>query len=238
MVYRVYVEKKPGLAHEAQSLKNDLKHLLGIERLTNVRLLNRYDVENIEADLFEHLKTTVFGEPQLEVDCHSQLKSAAVPRVSPDGRYLLFTRGDYGQFHIWHHTADLWLKDLETGEVRSLDEVNSRDVDSYHSWSSNGRWMVFASRRLDGSYSRPFIAYFDVNGKARKPFLLPQEDPENSILLMKSYNVPEFAQTPAPFSTAEYMEVVAKHDAEKAKFGSPTTKQVDGKSGASNIHHK
>ncbi len=66
MVYRVYVEKKPGLAHEAQSLKNDLISLLGIERLTDVRLLNRYDVEDIGADLFEHLKTTVFGEPQLD----------------------------------------------------------------------------------------------------------------------------------------------------------------------------
>ena len=66
MVYRVYVEKKPGLAHEAQSLKNDLITLLGIERLKDVRLLNRYDVEDIDAGLFEHLKTTVFGEPQLD----------------------------------------------------------------------------------------------------------------------------------------------------------------------------
>ena len=66
MVYRVYVEKKPGLAHEAQSLKNDLITLLGIEGLKDVRLLNRYDVEDIDAALFEHLKTTVFGEPQLD----------------------------------------------------------------------------------------------------------------------------------------------------------------------------
>lgn len=164
----------------------------------------RYDIYSMTFDP----ATKQFGEPQLEVDCHSQLKSAAVPRVSPDGRYLLFTRGDYGQFHIWHHTADLWLKDLETGEVRSLDEVNSRDVDSYHSWSSNGRWMVFASRRLDGSYSRPFIAYFDVNGKARKPFLLPQEDPENSILLMKSYNVPELSKNRVRHTHEEFKKVV------------------------------
>ena len=66
MVYRVYVEKKPGLAHEAQSLKNDFIALLGIERLKDVRLLNRYDVEDIDAALFEHLKTTVFAEPQLD----------------------------------------------------------------------------------------------------------------------------------------------------------------------------
>ena len=67
MVYRVYVEKKPGLDHEAQTLKNDLTGLLAIENLTNVRLLNRYDVEGVDAELFESLKTTVFAEPQLDI---------------------------------------------------------------------------------------------------------------------------------------------------------------------------
>ena len=67
MVYRVYVEKKPGLDHEAQTLKNDLTGLLGIEKLENVRLLNRYDVEGVDEALFESLKTTVFAEPQLDI---------------------------------------------------------------------------------------------------------------------------------------------------------------------------
>ena len=67
MVYRVYVEKKPGLDHEAQSLKNDLKHLLGIQGLENVRLLNRYDAEGVDDKLFAALKTTVFAEPPLDV---------------------------------------------------------------------------------------------------------------------------------------------------------------------------
>ena len=66
MVYRVYVEKKPGLDHEAQSLKNDLVNLLGIERLTNLRLLNRYDVEGIDEALFDTAKTAVFSEPPLD----------------------------------------------------------------------------------------------------------------------------------------------------------------------------
>ena len=66
MVYRVYVEKKPGLDHEAQGLKNDLKNLLGIEALQGVRLLNRYDVEGIDRALFENAKTSVFSEPPLD----------------------------------------------------------------------------------------------------------------------------------------------------------------------------
>ena len=66
MVYRVYVEKKPGLDHEAQALKSDLTGLMGIEGLKNVRVLNRYDVEGVDGALFETLKTTVFSEPQLD----------------------------------------------------------------------------------------------------------------------------------------------------------------------------
>ena len=66
MVYRVYVEKKPGLDHEAQALKNDLKNLLGIEALDNLRLLNRYDVEGIDEALFDTAKTAVFSEPPLD----------------------------------------------------------------------------------------------------------------------------------------------------------------------------
>ncbi len=66
MVYRVYVEKKPGLDNEARALLNDVRGLLGIESLEKVRLFNRYDAENITADLFDYAKQTVFAEPQLD----------------------------------------------------------------------------------------------------------------------------------------------------------------------------
>lgn len=150
----------------------------------------RYNVMSMTFDE----TTGQFGEPQLEVDCVSQHKSAAVPRISPDGRYLLFTVADYGQFHIWHKTADLYVKDLQTGAIYPLTEANSKDVDSYHTWSSNGRWIVFSSRRDDGSFTRPYIAYFDQQGHAHKAFLLPQENPLQNIQLNKSYNVPELTK--------------------------------------------
>ncbi len=74
MVYRIYVEKRTGLDHEAKSLMSDLCGLLGIEGLTDLRLLNRYDVENIDSELFDYAVSTVFSEPQLDsvsktVDC-------------------------------------------------------------------------------------------------------------------------------------------------------------------------
>jgi len=67
MVYRVYVEKKEEFANEAKSLKNDIKDFLQISNLENLRIINRYDVENIEKDLFEYCKKTVFSEPQLDI---------------------------------------------------------------------------------------------------------------------------------------------------------------------------
>ena len=67
MVYRIYVEKKPALANEARSLLSDCRNLLGIDALQDVRLLNRYDAENISGDLFDYAVQTVFSEPQLDI---------------------------------------------------------------------------------------------------------------------------------------------------------------------------
>ena len=67
MVYRIFVEKKKGLAHEAESLLNELTTLVGIKNLKSVRILNRYDVENITEELFNRSINTVFSEPQLDV---------------------------------------------------------------------------------------------------------------------------------------------------------------------------
>ena len=67
MVYRVYVEKRKELAHEANSLAEDIRGLLQIDGLREVRLLNRYDVENIDKELFDYCVGTVFSEPQLDI---------------------------------------------------------------------------------------------------------------------------------------------------------------------------
>ncbi len=119
-------------------------------------------------------------------------KSVTFPRPSPDGRYLMFTLVDYGNFSIWHKEADLYLLDLESGNTRALNEVNSPDTESYHSWSSNSRWFVFSSRRIDGLYTRPFIAHISEKGVVGKPFLLPQSTTGFYENLMESFNIPEF----------------------------------------------
>ncbi|MDD4514521.1 hypothetical protein [Massilibacteroides sp.] len=118
-------------------------------------------------------------------------RSAKFPRISPDGRYLMYTISDYGNFSIWHKDADLQLLDLKTGKVNTLSGVNSSDVESYHSWSSNSRWFVFSSRRDDGLYTRPYICYIDQNGKCGKPFLLPQKNTDYYDNILVSFNIPE-----------------------------------------------
>ena len=84
MVYRVFVEKKAGLQNEAQALLAEARNLLGIEALENVRLFNRYDVENITEALFGYCVNTVFSEPQLDIaTAEIDLPGAAVFAVEP-----------------------------------------------------------------------------------------------------------------------------------------------------------
>ena len=78
MVYRVFVEKKPELAHEAKALLSEAKELIGIASLENVRIINRYDAENISEELFSYAEKTVFSEPQLDIVSHEIDMSGAV----------------------------------------------------------------------------------------------------------------------------------------------------------------
>ena len=143
--------------------------------------------------------------------------SAVLPRISPDGRFLLFTLASYGYFHIWHHDADLWLMDLQNGAVRRLDEVNSDDTESYHSWSSNGRWIVFSSRRDDGSFTRPFFAHVGPDGRCEKPFELPTADPNYHRQFLRCYNIPEFMRGPVTITPQTFAKIL-KGEAEPVTY--------------------
>ena len=162
-------------------------------------------------------ETMQFGPREPVFFADSIGKSATLPRISPDGRYLMFTLAPYGIFHIWHHDADLWMTDLKTGEVRNMEEINSDDTESYHSWSSNGRWVVFSSRRYDGNYTRPFIAHIDSDGRGSKPFEIPCANPDYHRQLLKSYNVPEFMRGPVTIKPQQFADAL-KQEAEPVKY--------------------
>lgn len=150
----------------------------------------RYDICRIG---FNPLDGSFSKEVDTLINTSKDSLTSSFPRPSYDGKYLLYTRFNYGQFAIWHKEADLWILNLETKENYPLTNANSSYADSYHSWSQNSEWIVFESRRDDGFYTRAYIAYIDKNGKAAKAFLLPQQSPEYNRKLMYSFNVPEFA---------------------------------------------
>ena len=153
--------------------------------------------------------TRQFGPRQLVFDAAALDKSATLPRISPDGRYLMFAMARYGVFHIWHRDADLCLIDLKTGHARTMKEINSDDVESYHSWSSNGRWVVFSSRRYDGNFTRPFFAHIEQRGRGAKPFELAQVDPDYHRQFLRSYNIPEFMSGPVTIAPQAFARVLS-----------------------------
>ena len=176
---------------------------------------------NIYARDFDQ-QTRTFSERRIIFDAASQNKSATLPRVSPDGKYLIFSLGNFGCFHVWHPEADIWLLNLETSEAQNLEALNSDRSDSYPSFSSNGRWIMTDSRRDDSNYTRPYIAYFDTDGNCHKAFELPQRDPEFYTLFLRSYNRPEFMTEPVSI-TPEQFAIEAKKDAKNVKYvTSPT----------------
>ena len=151
----------------------------------------RYDLLRAEFDF----ATGALGERvDTLYDSRTAGGSVSFPRVSPDGRYLMYTRANYGTFPVWHAEADLAVMDLRDGSEVDASALNSDEAESCHAWSSSGRWVVFASRREDGRYTRLYLASVSPDGEFGKPFLLPQRNPDQNAWRMKSYNVPEFVR--------------------------------------------
>ena len=256
-------------------------------------IMNYKDIKyNVYRKAFNE-QTLTFGPRELVFDAAAKGLSATLPRVSPDGRFVLLSVGEWGCFHIWHRDADLWLVDLQdpiplsdkgsnqpsnpvpqsdkrmaqasqpthpvdgmtqatTRPISSADgvtqastrasaagkaaaqsplitlnsklynarpfaEVNSPDVEAYHTWSTNGKWIVFSSRRQDGNYTRPFFAHVDKDGHATKPFELPCDDPDYHRQLMRSYNIPELMTGPVTVTPQQFADAL-KTEAIPAKL--------------------
>lgn len=107
MVYRIYVEKKPELANEAKALKNDLRGLLMINGLEDVRVINRYDAENITKELFDYSVKNVFSEPQLDI---------ATEEINTDGATVFAVEYLPGQFDQRADSAAQCIQIISQGE--------------------------------------------------------------------------------------------------------------------------
>ncbi len=107
MVYRIFVEKKKELANEAKALLSDAKGLLGINALTDVRIINRYDAENISPELFDYAVKTVFSEPQLDI---------ATADINTDGAAVFAVEFLPGQFDQRADSAAQCIQIISQGE--------------------------------------------------------------------------------------------------------------------------
>ena len=149
--------------------------------------LVRADFDASNGHISDQVDTVWSGPAHDASVCH--------PKASPDGKWLMFTVADYGTFPLYHIESTLCLMDLETGEVLSLDSVKGDKSDTYHSWSSNGRWFVFASKRGDGQYGKPYFCHIDAAGNVTKPFVLPQKSSRFYEYNLKSFNVPDLGSS-------------------------------------------
>ena len=193
------LETWPSWAPDGRSLYYCSAPKLRRERHRQVR----YDLMRISFDL----ATGAWGQPETLVSAADTGLSAAQPRVSPDGRWLLFCLAKYGHFPVYQPSSDLYLMDLETRRMRKL-EINSDESDSWHCWSSNGRWVVFSSKRGNGLFARPYFTHVDDHGQFAKPFVLPQEDPTFYESCIHTFNVPELVQGPITIPGGELARAV------------------------------
>jgi hypothetical protein len=175
--------------------------VLPVEQFREVR----YDVMRVSFNR----QASQWGEPELMISAAETGQSICQPKVSPDGRFLVVTLCPYGNFPIHQPNSDLYVMDLGSRKLRRL-EINSDRADTWHSWSSNSRWLVFSSKRIDGQFARPHFSYVDKSGEFHKPFVLPQEDPTFYGYCLNTFNVPELMSGPVTVKERDLVKAVVK----------------------------
>ena len=164
--------------------------------------------------------TRTWGPHRLVYDAAATDSSITWPRVSPDGRYLMACISTHGIFPLDQIASDLLLLDLQDGTARHIDELNSPYAESYHSWASGGKWVMFSTRREDGVFTRLYFSHIDEDGHFSKPFALPQKDPEYNRNSLFAFNVAEFMIEPIGISPEELADFIDSSAAVPASFES------------------
>lgn len=174
-----------------------------------------YDLYSID---FDPETGRLGDELTLVYDAAAAGSSVSIPKCSPDGTRILFCASDYGTFPLWHSETDLRMLDLMTGEVDKMPLTNGPYGDSYHCWSTNGRWICWASKRDDRVYGRPYFAFVREDGSTTKAFVLPQKNPDKYSTQLKSYNIPELYDTPETYSAWDVNDFYFDTPVEKMQY--------------------
>lgn len=128
------------------------------------------------------------GRPERIVGASENGRSNSFPKVSPDGRWIVFVECANGQ--LMRPDSELWIVPAAGGEARRL-RSNMSPMNSWHSFSPNGRWLVFSSKSR-GPYTKMFLTHLDEEGNASPAVLV-----EGATAANRAVNIPEFVNIPA-----------------------------------------
>ncbi|MBQ9828620.1 MAG: phosphoribosylformylglycinamidine synthase, partial [Lachnospiraceae bacterium] len=185
MVFRVYVEKKKELAQEAASLYSDLTNLLGIEGLKDLRLLNRYDAEDIDPALFDYAVKTVFSEPQLDITCEEP---------ETEGGYVFAVEFLPGQFDQRADSAAQCIQLISQGErplIRSAKvyvlygDLTEEDIDAVK------KYVINPVEAREASLEKPetLKMVYDAPGKVKTLTGFTKLDREGAEAFISEYGL-------------------------------------------------
>ncbi|HEY3838703.1 MAG TPA: tetratricopeptide repeat protein, partial [Bryobacteraceae bacterium] len=127
------------------------------------------------------------GKPEPVQGASANGKSNSFPKISPDGRWIVFVQANNGQ--LMRPDGKLYIVPVEGGEARLL-RCNTPLMNSWHSFSPNGRWLVFSSKSRS-PYTQMFLTHIDENGDSSPALLI-----ENSTAANRAVNIPEFVNIP------------------------------------------
>ena len=161
----------------------------------------RYDLMRIPYD-----PNNGWGKAEVVLSAAETGRSITEPAVSPDGRHVLLCMADDGHFPIYQPDSDIYMLELASGDYWKL-PISSEHNDTYPSWSSNGRWLMFSSKRRDDVFSHPYISYFGTDGTIHKPFLLPQKSPDFYNTFDRTFNRPTFVSGPVRISPQKLAKI-------------------------------
>jgi len=164
----------------------------------------KYSMYRISYDI----QTDKWGELETVLSSDETGLSILQPRISPDGRFLMFTMCQYSCFPLFQPNSDYYMMEMETRQYRKMENINSEHAEAWHGFSANGRWVVFATKRPEGTLTRLYFSYIDQDGLAHKPFIMPQKDPAFYDSFVLIYNVPEFITGPIKLSKRTLVETI------------------------------
>lgn len=125
-------------------------------------------------------------------------KSATMPKLSKDGRYMIVSLLKTSSFPI-QNLGDFYRIDLQdSNRVTEITELNTPGSEKGHSFSSSGKWMVFSSSRRTGAVPETYVTHFDpATGRFSPPFLIPQEQGDFYLTNLKGFVFPVLSTVPA-----------------------------------------